>query len=120
MWAVLERVTRRSLRPQPGVRTSVFVPRSLLLAFACLALVTAACSKGAPGDVEMKNDLTIGTGTTARVGVPDDGVKPMPGKPVLKPVTLPAPSPTPIPYPNNGRSGVPDDSVKPAPVPTAR
>lgn len=128
MSAVLERVTDRRLRRGAAVRRSKSVKRLFLALVAVVAVSTTACSKKIPGEAESTDSLTarggvpddsikpkpIATGTGARVGTADDGVKP-----VLKPTPVP-PSPTPIPYPNNPRGGVPDDSVKPAPVPTMR
>ncbi len=94
-------------------------PASLLM---MVLLTTAACSKSAPAEVSLTNDLKVGAPLpVGKGGVADDGVKPLPLKPIAK-TGVPDDSVKPVvPLQKAGRTGTNDDSVKPAPVsPTPR
>lgn len=92
------------------MKSKVMKRSGLLLA---MALATAACSRETPAadgafTAELKAPPAPRT-PVARVGVPDDGVKPAP-LPITK-GGVPDDSVKPV-----ARGGVPDDSVKPRPV----
>ena len=75
--------------------------KNLLAGLMVASFAVVGCSKATPpgGEGAFSNELK--GAPTARVGVPDDGVKPK---------TLP------IPPQQTARVGVPDDGVKPGPV----
>ena len=72
--------------------------KNLLAGLMVASFAVVGCSKATPpgGEGAFSNELK--GAPTARVGVPDDGVKPGPVAPILP-----------------SRAGVPDDSVKPKP-----
>ncbi len=87
--------------------------KPVLVLSALLLLATAACSKSAPPEGALTNDLRLPGAPVGKAGVPDDGVKPMPTLVVGKAGTADD-GVKPMPRPVVGRGGVPDDGVKPA------
>ena len=72
--------------------------KPVLVLAALFVLATAACSKSAPPEGALTNDLRLPGAPVGKAGIPDDSIKPLP-TPVV------------------GRGGVPDDGVKPVGVP---
>ena len=99
-------MTQRQVAPEgAGYDDLSTMKRSPVLFLSALLLVaTAACSKSAPPEGALTNDLRVAPGApVGKRGVPDDGVKPLP-----------------LSLPLVGKAGIPDDSIKPvgaSPVP---
>ena len=99
-------MTQRQVAPEgAGYDDLSTMNRSPVLFLSALLLVaTAACSKSAPPEGALTNDLRVAPGSpVGKRGVPDDRVKPLP-----------------LPLPLVGKGGIPDDSIKPvgaSPVP---
>lgn len=99
-------MTQRQVAPEgAGYDVLSTMKRSPVLFLSALLLVaTAACSKSAPPEGALTNDLRVAPGApVGKRGVPDDGVKPLP-----------------LSLPLVGKAGIPDDSIKPvgaSPVP---